>query len=688
MNRKTINNLIVCFILCIVIVSCQSSHGENSLTSAKSAGFSLIGQLGGSSMTVAVTDDLAVMGQGPRVVILDVSNPENPAPLGESEVLPGLVMGIEVIGDYAYATTMYGGLNILDISNPSKPELISSVTPTYPGCNGITIEENIAYMACNPSGLFIVDIRDPKAPEILFQETTPVGSVISIAHVGNYIYMTNLTTSGLDIINVENPKTPIHEGVFNNSEVPGVEDIQPQYYSVKPCGKNLCLGGGSYAFFILDLTDPVKPKALDWLPMYVSGMVVDGNTVYLSAESDGNAGIYTVDISNPEKLSENNLIPEEIGGWELWGFEMGERGMFLQNDLLFITDEVNGLTIANVGNPKNAVRVGYYMTPLPNVLFKIQLKDDNAFLVSNLAGFRTVDISDPSNPRELAYDDGRKYISSQGPTGLVIRDDYAYISDMSSDYKLRIYDVSNPANPRQTGVVETPVDVGGGSAYDVVLNGNFAYLSSQGVLENEDNSARIGIWVIDIEDSNNPVPVNFVDVPNQVWELSLVKNYLYALDISMGNEQPEPISLRIFDLSNPQEPIQVNTVDITDLRQGWNHYKMLIDEDRLYISTSPIGVLVFDISKPAKPELITTIPIMTNSQGLSKNKQYLFADGMNAYDISNLEKPDVTGIYFLDVRDIEVKDDLVYVATPFQGMYILKFDPVSMGQFVIPDELK
>jgi hypothetical protein len=608
---------------------------------------------------------LAVLGQGPRVVMLDVSKPKNPALLGESEVLSGLVMGIEIVGKYAYATTMYGGLNILDISDPSRPSLISSVAPKVPGCGGISIEGDIAYMACNPSGLFIVDIKNPKNPEILFQETKPVGAVISIAHVGNYVYMTNLTTYGLDIFNVENPKMPI-QGTLKVSDIPGTKAQQGgTFNSVRSCGKNLCLGTAD-SLIILDLADPAKPKVLGRLAkMIIRGMVVDGDTVY----ADDYEGISIINISNPGKPVKVGLLPWQVGGWELSVVEMGERGLFIQNDQLYITDPTFGLTITNIGNP--AVRIGSYMTPLPDVLGYVRLKGDNAFVAARHSGFRTVDISDPSHPRELAYDDKRKDIYSQNPSGLEIRGNYAYLSD--SNYPFHIYDISNPAKPRQTGAV---FDKGASDgAYDIVLNGDVAYLSGWG---NKDAFyPGDGIWVIDIADPNNPAAVTFVDVANKYWDLSIANKYLFAVDKNVDEKKPEPISLRVFDLSNPRKPVEVNTIPIPEA-QNLMKLILLTEEDRLYIGIPGLGALVYDISEPSKPERMATIPIMASMEGMIKEKQYLIVSGLSAYNISNLQKPDFAG-YFLSLQawDFAVKEDLIFVATVFQGLYVLRFDPIS-----------
>jgi hypothetical protein len=69
---------------------------------------------------------------------------------------------------------------------------------------------------------------------------------------------------------------------------------------------------------------------------------------------------------------------------------------------------------------------------------------------------------------------------------------------------------------------------------------------------------------------------------------------------------------------------------------------------------------------------------MLGQTDMTKAEQYLIVSGITAYNISNLQKPDFAGFYyFLQAWDIAVKEDLVFVATTFQGMYVLRFDPIS-----------
>ena len=69
----------------------------------------LVGQIGGSSSGVFVQGDYAYLGVGPRLVILDISDPTSPMVVGQSAVMPVFVTGVYVNGAYAYVTGVYVG---------------------------------------------------------------------------------------------------------------------------------------------------------------------------------------------------------------------------------------------------------------------------------------------------------------------------------------------------------------------------------------------------------------------------------------------------------------------------------------------------------------------------------------------------------------------------------------------------
>jgi len=61
----------------------------------------LVGQWGGPCNAVALSGNCVYLGVGLRLLVLDVSGPASPTVLGMSEVLPRIVQGVAVSGNYA-----------------------------------------------------------------------------------------------------------------------------------------------------------------------------------------------------------------------------------------------------------------------------------------------------------------------------------------------------------------------------------------------------------------------------------------------------------------------------------------------------------------------------------------------------------------------------------------------------------
>ncbi len=643
---------------------------ETNIGGVMPRGFSLVGQLGGSTVSVTARENRVYIGQGPRVVILDVSDKQNPKVLAESPVLPGLVMGLALDGATLYAVTMYGGLHVLDIREDKKISLVSTVLPKVPGCDGIVLKESKAYMACNPGGLFIVDVADRKNPKVLFEQPKPAGASFSIALAGDYAYMVNTSDRTLDIFNVGNPGKAEKTGAYPFSSLPEGGHTGGSISSVRPCGDYLCLAAGQDGLIIMDITEPVKPSIAGRVDTQVSsGLVVDGTTVYLADDMDG---IHVFDISDPGSPREIGQLPTSVGGWEFSVKEHGERGMAVDGNHLYVTDPAYGLTLIDVSNTGGLTRTGEYMTPLPDVLSNIQLDQNTVYVAGRNSGFRLVDVANPAIPMELAYDDERKNLYRQFPTGLKVRGGLAYISD--GNYPFHIYQVSNPAEPVQVGALYDEAASEG--AFDVVLNGDLAYLSGWG-LKDAFYPGK-GIWVVNVKDPARPEAVNFVDVPNERWKLALAKDHLYALDGSMDMDkggQKEPISLRAFDLSDPSKPAAKQVIPIPGMF-NLAPSDLTTDGSRLFIRVIPNTVLVYELTNPAAPSLAAQLAIPGGMPDILVDGKYIFLGGIMAYNIADLAKPEYAGVTGnLQAWDAVFRNDLLYVVTTYQGLYIYRFKP-------------
>ena len=626
--------------------------------------FEYIDQYGGSTNVVAIQAGYAYLGQGPRMAVLDVSNPAAPTWVGESELLPGLVMGVAVEGDYAYVTTMYSGLKIFDISQAAQPRLISSVEPKNPGCGPLTLQAGIAYIACNPSGLFVVDVNDPISPKILASDSIR-GTMVSIALLNEFVYLVDYS-KGIVIVDKSDPGNPQQVGFFDDKTIPGLGTVYIQ--AVDICQGTLCLAVANHGFVILDLIDSINPTIKASITQYwSSGIITTDRYAFLVDDMEG---VRIYDIADPSKPQQVGLMPTAIGGFEFSVQELTERNITIAENILYIPDQSYGLVIVDISDPSRPVRVGGYMTPVPDAIMDIKVVGDYAYAVSRFAGFRVLDVADLDNIKEIFFDDERKFLTLQMGLSIEVIGNYAYIADAS--YPLRIYDISNPYQPQEVGVVDSGPAWDG--AFDLAISGNIAYLS--GHAGKHAIYPGTGIWVIDISDATRPTPINFLDLPNEKWSLSIHSSVLYALDGSQDWQEPEPLSLRIIDISNPSQLALISSLSMPELLP-LSPSGIQVTGDWLYLGFGMSGLKLYDIRDPRNPlETPTTSPSwpMPYAFKLAVDGSRLMVNGNMAYDISDPTSPNLVGVAneAIDAWNAYFTDDVVFIATKLTGVYVYR----------------
>jgi hypothetical protein len=193
------------------------------------AGIILDGQNGANlkgACGVYVTDDLAFVASssGQALEILNVSDPTNPVHVstlsdGENGAVLGHPYSLCVSGNYAFVCNYFdSNLEIVDISNPLTPTHLASI-PTGILPTSVVVKENYAYLSTS-SALQIIDISNPAAPFIASSIENGVdGAVISGASSlylsDGYVYLTNVFTDNLEIIDASDPLLPKHAGKTN-----------------------------------------------------------------------------------------------------------------------------------------------------------------------------------------------------------------------------------------------------------------------------------------------------------------------------------------------------------------------------------------------------------------------------------------------------------------------------------------
>jgi len=86
-----------------------------------------VGHIGGATNAVFVQGNYAYIGEGPRLTILDITNPTSPTLVGKTAPMPALMQDIYVSGNYAYIADYDGGLLILQLTEGEHQLYLPSV---------------------------------------------------------------------------------------------------------------------------------------------------------------------------------------------------------------------------------------------------------------------------------------------------------------------------------------------------------------------------------------------------------------------------------------------------------------------------------------------------------------------------------------------------------------------------------
>ena len=175
----------------------------SSSVASASEGVELVGQIGGVSYAVAVQGSYAYLGVGLRLVVLDISNPEEPLVLGRTEVLSYLVEAVAVAGGYAYFADSGNGLRVIDVGDPVAPVQVG-YCDIQGRASGVAVAGGYAYIASGD--LRVIDVTDPAAPVEVGYYHTP-GSARNVAVDSSHAYVAD-GSRGLRVIDVENPTHP------------------------------------------------------------------------------------------------------------------------------------------------------------------------------------------------------------------------------------------------------------------------------------------------------------------------------------------------------------------------------------------------------------------------------------------------------------------------------------------------
>ncbi len=563
--------------------------------------------------------------KGSRLGIVDVLDPTEPRLAGELR-LNGPLDGLAALGNVAFVGYEYGLLYAADVSDPDAPQEAgrADLPPFKRYSSGVQVRDVAAWgdhayvvggslptpqgtqpptpihsPTPTPEGwptrppptpytgeayLRLVDVRDPAAMTETGALTVPhkvvIGESVMVASDRAYVVDDQQT---LRIADVRDPHHPTELGTL---------DLNPSVQQTALVGGNvLSLYRSGWTgtpdrvgLQTVDTTDPTAPRVvadMDMSAWVLSGLAHDGATLY---GADPQMGLRVVDISNP-------LEPRQVGAFDFPGAKGvalgrpnggGATRAYLVDSttlrLLDVTDRTNPFEIGSV--QLSADRP----SAQPPLSESFAVEGDHVFVLAGNAGLRIVDTTEPSDPREVASLPLPNEESPDHARVITVDGSYAYVGALmqTRDYRLHVVDVSDPERPVPVGALTVGWDLMALAARDGLVFATSYY-------------SERGLHVVDAQDPTQPQVIGWAEAEPGLEELVLEGDLVYATKSD----------LRIYDASEPADPVELLVVDVPRAHV-WVQYAepLVVSETSVYLGdTGGTGLTVLtrqgDLPTPA-----------------------------------------------------------------------------------------
>jgi len=583
----------------------------------------LVGQWGGLSSEVVTDGNLAYLAIGPRVVVLDITDPAQPKKLGQSSVLPRDVLRMVLGNGHLYVANQTAGLQILELSNPFEPRRVG-------GCKlgsdvrDVAVQGSFAYVVDDRDGFHIVDVTDPRAPRrISGLPTKHIGSSVDVS--GSFAYV--CSWYWLEVIDVTDPYQPVKRGACRAGD----------WEVVVRGGYAFVVGHPSEDLQIFYVSNPDDPRLVGHLATdgWLMDLALSDNLVFL-ANGSWPYGLQIADISNP-------LKPVLLGSRRTTDYTAG--GVAVGRGHAFLVDWKYGLHAFDVANPREPRLVGIY----DDFGHGQHLAVADGWVY--LTGYReAVDVIDARNRNQLVR---AVAFSSRRSNGIAIDGYFAYVTQGTKG--LEIMDISDPTAPRHVSQL-SPTE---GEARDVAIAAGRAHIANH----------IGGLLIADVSDPARPRVLGSCPVTGYALSVSVAGSLAYVGAMSPRLDGAYSNSLEVIDIRNPQVPVRVGLCDLT----GQPHDIAMVGQ---YVYAAGTGLDIVDVSNPVSPLRVGRWPASNSTYGVAVMGDYAYVampgTAVFVIDVSDPHAPRAAAQYKTSgwPFDLAVAGGYLYIADDSGGLVV------------------
>ena len=313
--------------------------------------------------SILVEGDLAYLGVGPRLMVLDISDPQHPSFVGQTAPLDGtdpkasLIRAITAWNQYVIVTTLTrpemegtqgpGGVYVVDRSDPSRPHVVGSRV-FEDGAWDVEVLDTYAVVSNGTSGIRILDLADPASLGEL--ALLPIyGQAHELRMSGDLAYVAG--GSSVDVIDLSEPSRPVEIDFYQLADYVEGSHLVAWIESIDvSAGVAYLAAYGEFMTF--DLSDRTYMRLLGRRRDLARIVQVGFPYAYVFSPTEI-PGVLILDISNPS-------VPLLVGVFQRSSLS---PALARSGNTLLIGDERGGLTVVDVSDPTSPVEVGTWVLP-------------------------------------------------------------------------------------------------------------------------------------------------------------------------------------------------------------------------------------------------------------------------------------------------------------------------------------
>ncbi len=539
---------------------------------------SVLGQVGGVGHAAAWDGGRLYAGIGPRLTVWDITDPDHPAKLGQSALLPGIVRDIALAGGYAYVALDPAGLGVLSLEDPARPAWVGGWEPPAPAA-ALVHQPPYLFLALGPAGVVILDVSDPVHPAELARIETPgIANDVDVCGAG-LLAIADGPAGGLRLWSVADVHVPAELGSL---DTPGDAN------AVACAGGTAWVADGLPGLLGITVADPTAPAEVGRYnsPGDARHVVVRGELAYLADGWVG--GLSIVSLADPAH-------PSRLSRLDTDGLALA---VALGDGLAAVVDgPLPGIQLVDVSSAAAPARRG--IIPTLGYAWDVDVAGGVAYVANGFGGLWTVSVADPRHPVPLAnvrsgpasVDEWARRMGVTSPAnaalgelrtgaeamGIRVAGTRAYLADGWAG--LRVIAIADPAAPHLLGTLDTP-----GTAQALDIAGEMAYVAD----------GAGGLRVVWVGAPTVPQEVGASTVPAEAADVAVSGYIAYVADRLAGLrsiavvDPSHPISYGMFPLAGPVLGV--------DVQGTW-----------AAVAEGPAGAHLLDVNDPTDMRRLSTV---------------------------------------------------------------------------------